>query len=68
MYTTYILYSESLDRYYIGYTSNEVEVRLGKHLAKHKGFTRKADDWILKYFENYQTKKEAMLREKTIKS
>jgi hypothetical protein len=55
MYTTYILYSVSLDRYYIGYTSTEVEVRLGKHMAKHKGFTSKADDWIVKYFETYPT-------------
>jgi len=49
-YFTYILYSEKLDKYYVGYTK-EISQRLEQHLWKHKGFTGKADDWIVKYVE-----------------
>ncbi|WP_207422150.1 GIY-YIG nuclease family protein [Desertivirga brevis] len=38
MYIVYILYSSSLNKYYIGSTSNLPE-RLRKHNTKHKGFT-----------------------------
>jgi putative endonuclease len=50
MYTFYILYSQSLDRYYIGYCQN-LQARLDRHLSNHKGFTAKAKDWIVVYTE-----------------
>ncbi len=65
-YFTYILYSAKLDRYYIGSTEN-VSTRLMEHLWKHKGFTAKAKDWVLKYSESYATKSEAIKREQQIK-
>ena len=34
---TYILYSKTLDKFYIGHTSMSVEERLTKHLQKHQG-------------------------------
>ncbi len=43
---TYILYSQSLYRYYIGSTE-DIAVRLKEHLWKHKGFTSKAKDWVV---------------------
>jgi putative endonuclease len=47
----YILYSNELDKFYIGLTTTPVEERLKKHLnrfyEKAKTFTRKANDWIL---------------------
>jgi len=67
-YTVYILYSESLDRFYVGYTGDAIEIRLRKHTANHKGFTGKKFDWILKYIEVFATKPEAIKREKQIKS
>jgi putative endonuclease len=67
-YFVYIIYSQSLDRYYIGYTSDAIETRLRKHNANHKGFTGKDADWIIKYTETYFSKHDAMKRESQIKS
>jgi putative endonuclease len=65
-YFTYILYSESLDLYYIGSSENPQE-RLRKHLANHKGFTSRAKDWIICYTESFMGKTEALKREKQLK-
>ena len=67
MFTVYILYSESTNRFYIGYTGEGVDIRLQKHLAHHKGFTGKQNDWKIVYTEIYQTRQDAMRREKEIK-
>ena len=70
MYIVYILYSQSIDKYYIGYTSN-LENRVIQHNSgNHKSkFTRKlAHDWLLVYKEEFITKTEAIKREKEIKS
>ena len=48
----YILYSEKLDRYYIGATGN-LHKRLEKHIQSSSGFTSKAQDWKLVYSEEY---------------
>ena len=66
MWYTYILYSASRNRYYIGSTS-DLKARLSKHNTHHKGFTGGALDWELKYNESYETKHESLLREKEIK-
>ena len=68
MFYTYILYSLSIKRYYVGYTSVNVEERLKKHLSDHKGFTSKAKDWAIVYSESFLTKRGAMEREGQIKS
>jgi putative endonuclease len=67
-FAVYIIYSPSLDRYYIGFTGDEINSRLKKHNANHKGFTGKKSDWILKYTEVFGTKPEAIQKEKEIKS
>ena len=48
----YILYSSSLDKYYIGFTTSSPEERLERHLGHYYGtaFTGEASDWIL-YWE-----------------
>ncbi len=66
-YYTYILYSLSLNKYYIGYTSDNIEERLRRHNSNHKGFTGKANDWKIVYFEKFTEKTLAMKREKEIK-
>lgn len=46
-YYIYIIYSISIDRYYVGYSSNPW-LRLGQHLNNTKDkYTGKATDWIL---------------------
>ena len=66
-YYLYILYSDKLDKYYIGYSGDELTARIRKHNSNHKGFTGKADDWILVYCEKYLTKALAYARERQIK-
>ena len=67
MYTTYVLYSEKYDKIYIGYTS-DLEQRLRSHneLAK-KGWTVKYRPWKVIYTEEYESRREAMKREKQLK-
>lgn len=67
-YTTYVLYSELHDKIYVGYTS-DLENRLRSHneLAT-KGWTIRYRPWKLTYKEEFSTRKEAMKREKELKS
>jgi putative endonuclease len=65
---TYILYSEQLDRYYIGSTRDLPEDRLRRHLSDHKGFTSKSKDWEIVYLEFHQEYISAHKRELQIKS
>jgi putative endonuclease len=67
MYTLYILYSESLDRYYVGYT-NDLPRRLSEHNRSKGKYTDAGIPWILVYSESFASKKDAMDREKFIKS
>ena len=68
MFATYVLYSKKFDKIYIGYTS-DLEKRLLFHnkLAT-KGWTVKFRPWKIIYKEEYETKPEAMKREKQLKS
>ncbi len=67
MYSVYILYSNSIDRYYVGYT-NDLERRLSEHNRKKSKYTDAGIPWTLVYYEEYASKKEAMNREKFIKN
>ena len=60
MYTLYILYSSLKDRYYVGFTGDEMEERLQRHNSNHKGFTGGAGDWVIVYTEVYDDKRSAM--------
>ncbi|WP_347216342.1 GIY-YIG nuclease family protein [Chryseobacterium sp.] len=64
----YILYSESLDKYYIGHSCEDIQERLRKHLSNHTGFTAKAKDWIIVHKESFCSKIEAYKREREIKA
>ena len=63
----YILYSPSLNKYYIGHTGESLEGRLRKHNSNHKGFTGKVNDWEIVYKEQYETKEAAYARERQVK-
>ncbi len=67
MYYCYILYSEKLDKYYIGSTSN-IEGRILRHNSSNHGFTSTGKPWILKYSEPFAEKTEALKREMQLKS
>ena len=67
MYTVYIIYSQKLDKYYIGFSSDVVG-RLKKHNRKSKGFSNLGKPWVLVYSESFSFKKDAMSREKQLKA
>lgn len=67
MYSVYILYSEKLDKFYIGFSAN-ISDRLLKHNRSNKGFTATGKPWLLMYSESFSTKKEAMAREQQLKN
>ena len=66
MFYCYILYSEKIDKYYIGSTGN-LEGRLQRHNTSNHGFTSTGKPWELKYYESFETKSEALKRELQIK-
>ena len=68
MATFYVLYSKSIDKYYVGATCDEISERLRRHNSKHKkGFTGIVSDWEVVYFESFDTKEAAFVREKEVK-
>jgi putative endonuclease len=66
MYTVYIIYSQKIDKYYIGFSSNVPE-RLCKHNRNSKGFSNIGKPWVLVYQESFKNKKDAMTRESQLK-
>ena len=67
MYFVYIVHSVKLDKFYIGYTA-DIQDRLSKHNRSKKGFTSNGKPWELVYSEEFDTKKEALLREAQLKA
>ena len=66
MFVLYILYSEKLDRFYVGYT-NDIERRISEHNRIKGKYTDTGLPWKIVYSENYPDKKSAMSRERFIK-
>jgi putative endonuclease len=68
MYIVYVLYSIRFDKIYIGYTS-DLEDRYKSHneLAT-KGWTIRFRPWSILHTENFDSKSDAMKREKQLKS
>ena len=65
----YIIYSKSLDRYYVGYTTN-IEERISLHNSGHfgrKSYTSKSTDWKLYFLIPCETIKMAIFIESRIK-
>jgi len=66
-YVTYILYSYSNNRFYIGYSANSIQ-RFYWHNNSKKGFTTRFRPWSMIHIEFFETKQEALNREKILKS
>jgi putative endonuclease len=64
----YILYSASIDKFYIGSTNGAPEERLKKHLTKHNGFTARAKDWQIVHSEFFESIQSAKARESQVKA
>jgi putative endonuclease len=66
MFFTYILYSNTINKYYVG-SCQDIEQRLQDHLNSRSKYTKVAKDWELKYFETFLTRSEVCQRELQIK-
>jgi putative endonuclease len=66
MHHVYVLYSDLLDKYYIGSTA-DVERRTTQHNSLPEGFTKAGRPWSLVYVEDFESKSEALKREKYLK-
>ena len=66
-YFVYILYSRQYHRTYIGQT-NSLQNRLGYHNAGKVRSTKAYAPWEMIYFEEHNSRSEAMKREKWLKT
>ena len=66
MYNVNIIYSASLDKYYVGYTHDIIK-RVNQHNLGISTYTSKPNDWVVLYTESYTTRIDASTREKIIK-
>ncbi|TDD78425.1 GIY-YIG nuclease family protein [Flavobacterium caseinilyticum] len=66
MFYTYIIFSNTLDKYYTGSCEN-IENRLNDHLNSRSAYTKVAKDWIMVYFESFDSRSLAVQREMEIK-
>jgi putative endonuclease len=62
----YILYSEKLDKYYVG-ACTDLDRRLYEHNIGHSKFTKTGIPWIVKYTEEHDDLPSAKKREQYIK-
>jgi putative endonuclease len=63
---TYVLYSEKLNKYYIGSCVN-MDIRLRQHNLGQSKFTSLGIPWVIVYIEEYAILSEARKRELEIK-
>ncbi len=66
-YVVYILRSEIVDRFYIGYTSN-IGRRLEEHNSNQSKYTKNKGTWKLVYTEFFSSKSDAIKRERFLKA
>lgn len=68
MYFVYVLFSPNYNKIYIGYTSNLEQRFLSHNELGKKGWTIKFRPWTIVHSEKFETKSEAMKREKQLKT
>lgn len=66
MHYVYILYSPTLNRFYVGESADPAQ-RLEHHRAGHQRYTRRASDWVQVFLMAKATRTEALQIEKDIK-
>jgi putative endonuclease len=67
MYYVYVLRSSRIEKLYTGFTS-DLKKRLSEHNNGESAFTKFGRSWELVYYEAYKNKKDAMVREKYLKT
>jgi len=67
-FVVYLLYSKNFDKTYVGFTSSIIQRFYSHNFLAKKGYTLQYRPWTVVYIEFYQTKSEALSREKWFKS
>ncbi len=67
MYYTYIIYSDKINKFYIGSCEN-LENRLNDHNTGRSNFTRTGIPWILKWSNSFENRSKAQKEEYRIKA
>ena len=67
MFCTYILKSKAFNKHYFGHTAN-LEKRFAEHNLGLSRYTKKFIPWKLIYFEEFESRSEAMMRKKFFKT
>ena len=67
-FVVYILYSNKFNKNYTGYTSNLIARFYSHNSLESKGYTLKFRPWEIIYIEFFNSKSEAMKREKHLKT
>ena len=67
-FVVYILYSEKFNKNYTGYTSNLIERFKSHNSLETKGYTLKFRPWKVIHVEFFDSKSDAMKKEKYLKS
>ena len=68
MFTVYVLRSLKNDKRYVGYTSKMPAERLREHNAGSSSFTRRNGPFKMLHTEDFESKTDAIRREKFLKS
>lgn len=66
MHIVYIIYSESLDQYYIG-LARDTKIAMWQHNSKSVPATAEGKPWVLKFSKSFETRKEAQSLEMKLK-
>ena len=67
-FIVYILYSETYDKTYVGYTSSLIERFKSHNYLSNKGYTIRFRPWMVSYIEVFENKTDAIKRENWLKS
>ena len=66
MFYTYIIYSTTNDKYYIG-QCEDLEKRLSDHNNSRSAYTKSGKPWVLKWSKQWDARSEAIAEERRIK-
>ena len=67
-FIVYVLYSKKYDKIYVGFTQNLIQRFYSHNFLGKKGWTIRFRPWMVIHVEYFSTKKEAIKREKELKS
>ncbi len=68
MYSVYALYSKNFNKIYVGYSTDPERRLIIHNSSENTGWTRSFKPWKIVHLESFDSKSEALKREKQLKS